>query len=126
MSELDPRSTLKRPPEKLVQKAKLSHIGDDTVRTFLTNGYSLAICCKDCPRVVEWTPPQLLERFSSKLDVGIAQLAERLSCSGEGGCGSHKIAVFPHLYDLPWSWCEPGEADVLVPQGAPRDDRSKD
>ena len=105
--ELDPRSTLERPSEKLVQKAKLGHIGEDTVRTFLTNGYSLAICCKDCPPVVEWTPPQLLERFSSKLDVAIAQIAERLSCSGEAGCGSHKIAVFPHLYDLPWTWSAP-------------------
>jgi hypothetical protein len=46
-------------------------------------------------------PPDLLERFGTKLDLRIADLAERLACTGEGGCGSHAIAVFPHLYGLP-------------------------
>jgi hypothetical protein len=107
MPALDNRSTLKRPSEKLLRRFDADQIGDDTIRTFLTKGFSLAICCRDCPRLSEWTPPQLLERFGSRLDLRIADLAKRLACTGEGGCGSHDIAVFPHLYDLPWSWSPP-------------------
>lgn len=109
MTDLHPQSTLKRPPATLLQRFHVGQVGNDTVRTFLENGYSLAICCRDCPRLIEWTPPELQERFGDRLDLRIADLARRLSCTGEGGCGSHDIAVFPHLYDLPWSWSPPAE-----------------
>jgi len=101
-------STLKRPPEALIRRFHLSQVGGDTVRTYLTKSYSLAICCRECPRpVIEWTPEDLLEKFEHRIDVKIADIAARLSCSGEQGCGAKDVAVFPHLYDGPWSWTPP-------------------
>lgn len=105
MSEV--RSTLKRPPAKAVQRFHPGQAGADTIRTFLASGFSLAICCKACPRLVEWTPPDLERRFSDHLDLRIADLAPKLACVGEGGCGSREIAVFPHLYDGAWEWLGP-------------------
>jgi hypothetical protein len=101
-------STLERPPAKLLQRFRISQIGDDTVQTFLEKGFSLAICCRACPRLIEWTPPELQRRFGDRLGLPIADLAPRLACTGEDGCGSHDIAVFPHLYDLPWTWTPNG------------------
>ncbi len=40
-----------------------------------------------------------------------ADIASRLSCTGEGGCGAQDVAVFPHLYDLPWKWTPPTGGD---------------
>lgn len=104
MTDLPATSTLRRPSVEELKRYRYSDAGRDTVRTFLTQGYSLAICCRACPRLSEWTPPELLRRFGSRLDVRIGDIAQRLSCTGEGGCGSKDIAVFPHLYDLPWTW----------------------
>ncbi len=104
MSDPSPPSTLKRPPAKLLERYHHGQIGGDTIRVYLTKGYSLAICCRACLRLVEWRPPELLRRFGAKLDLPIARLGERLSCTVEGGCGSHDIAVFPHLYDQAWTW----------------------
>lgn len=101
------RSTLKRPAKRAVQAFDLEQIGADTVRTYLAKGYSLAICCKDCPRIVEWTPAELDTRFGDRLDLGIADIARRLRCTGVQGCGSARIAVFPHLYDGRWAWSPP-------------------
>jgi hypothetical protein len=95
-------STLKPPPRKALAAFRLSQIGDDTVATYLEQGWSLAICCQDCARLVEWTPPMLIARFGEANDTPIAAIAERLACAGETGCGSRRIAVFPHLYDGPW------------------------
>jgi hypothetical protein len=97
-------STLKRPTAKQLGRFSLAGIGGDSVRIFLARGFSLAICCRDCPRLVEWTPPELEARFGERLDLKVADIAARLSCAGEGGCGSHDIAVFPHLYDGQWAW----------------------
>jgi hypothetical protein len=102
-------STLKRPPAKMVQNFHLGQVGDDTIGSYLAAGFSLAICCKDCPRLIEWTPPELERLFGQRLDLRIADLAARFTCAGEGGCGSHDIAVFPHLYDGAWTW--PRSAD---------------
>jgi hypothetical protein len=55
---------------------------------------------------VEWTPPDLPARFPERLDLRIADLVPRLVCTGEDGCGSHEIAVFPHLFDGEWRWPE--------------------
>ena len=97
-------STLKRPSAALLARFRIEQIGDDSIRTYLERGYSLAICCRDCPRLTEWTPQDLQARFGTRLDLPIADLATRLTCTGEGGCGSHDIAVFPHLYDGQWCW----------------------
>ena len=97
-------STLRRPDAKLIRHFALWQVGDDTIRTFLEKGYSLAICCRACPRTIEWTPPELLRRFGDRVDLPLKDLAPRLSCAGDGGFGSRDIALFPHLYDLPWTW----------------------
>jgi hypothetical protein len=108
MNRLHPKSTLERPPDRLLRGFKIAQVGNDTVGTFLRRGFSLAICCRDCPRLIEWTPPDLAARFGGRPDLRIADIAARLSCTGEGGCGAKEIAVFPHLYDLPWRWPPPG------------------
>ncbi|QUD90316.1 hypothetical protein [Phenylobacterium montanum] len=107
MAKTDPPSTLKRPPAKMIAGFHARQVGADTVRTFLQNGWSLAICCKACPRVVEWTPPRLQAIFAERLDLKIAALAPRLACTGEDGCGSREVAVFPHAYDGDWTWPPP-------------------
>ena len=100
-------STLKTPSIQDLATFRLDRIGDDRVSSFLEKGFSLAICCRRCKRLVEWTPPDLESRFAAKSEVSIAAIAERLSCTGEDGCGSTDIAVFPHLYDRPWRWSGP-------------------
>lgn len=104
-----PTSTLRRPPTHLLKAFKISHVGNDTIRSYLQNGRSLAICCKDCPRMIEWTPPELERRFP--LQTRIADIAARLSCSGPGGCGAKEVAVFEHFYDLPYKWTPPQSPD---------------
>lgn len=99
-----PRSTLERPEERLIQKFDVWQVKDRSIRSFLAKGFSLAICCKHCPRMIEWTPPELLAKFDGKLDLELADLVPRLSCTGEEGCGSKEVAVFPHLYDGVWRW----------------------
>jgi hypothetical protein len=98
------RSTLKRPDDRLLRKFRLGQIGSDTVRLYLERGYSLAICCVNCPRLMEWTPPELLRRYGKSPDVKIADIASRLVCSDTTECGSRNVAVFPHIYDEPWTW----------------------
>ena len=97
-------SSLKAPPAKALERFHIGQIGDDTVGSYLSRGYSLAICCRDCRRLIEWAPPELEARFGTRPGLRIADLAERLACKEEGGCGSDRIAVFPHLYDQPWAW----------------------
>lgn len=88
-------STLRRPSGKPLE---IFHVGmiprGDTVQTYLDEGWSLGIACKDCPRLVEWTPEDLQERFAPATP--IVQIARKLTCSGPSGCGSERIAVFPH------------------------------
>lgn len=100
-------STISRPPAKALQAFQAGQAGEDTILIYLMKGFSLGICCKDCPRLVEWTPHDLTQRFGDRLGVRIADLAPRLSCTGDDGCGSRRIAVFPHLFDGDWSWPRP-------------------
>jgi len=96
------RSTLKPPPKKALKAFHVGQVGRDSVGDYLAKGWSLAICCKACERLVEWTPPELARRFADRPGTPIAALVERLSCAGETGCGSKEIAVFPHAYDGTW------------------------
>lgn len=98
---------LTRPPEKLIERFLACDAGSDTIRTYLTKAWSLVICCRECPRLTLWTPPELLERFGDRPELRIADLVPRLSCSGEEGCGSRSVAVFPHAYGEPWTWSPP-------------------
>jgi hypothetical protein len=88
----------------LIRRFAIWQVRDRTIRAYLEKGFSLAICCRDCPRTIEWAPPELLRRFETRLELPLKDLVPRLSCTGEGGCGSHDIAVFPHLYDGAWTW----------------------
>ena len=97
-------STLKAPARKALKAFHAGQVGDDTIATYLQCGWSLAICCKACERLVEWTPPDLAERFAGREGVRVADLVPRLACAGDGGCGSREIAAFPHLYDGRWRW----------------------
>ncbi|WP_068875988.1 MULTISPECIES: hypothetical protein [unclassified Phenylobacterium] len=92
-------STLKPPPKKALAAFHVGQVGNDTVETYLKSRWSLAICCKTCERLVEWTPPMLADRFAGREATRIADLVPRLSCKGEGGCRGSDIAVFPHLFD---------------------------
>lgn len=104
MSGSEVRSTLQPPPRKALLAFHAGQVGGDTITTYLERGWSLAIGCKACARLVEWTPDALLQRFGDRPQLRIAALIERLACGGEDGCGSREIAVFPHLYDGPWTW----------------------
>ena len=104
MSQAVTRSTLERPEDRLIQRFDVGQVKGKTIRGLLEKGFSLAICCRACPRLVEWTPPQLLERFGETLDLRLVDLVPRLACSGDEGCGSRDVAVFPHFYDGAWSW----------------------
>ena len=98
------QTKLERPADRLIQKFEVWQVKDRTIRGLLDKGFSLAICCKACPRMIEWTPPELLQKFETKLDLRLADLVPRLSCSGDEGCGSKEVAVFPRLYDGEWDW----------------------
>lgn len=102
-------SNLEPPPKTALRAFHVGQVGTDTVETFLAHGWSLAICCKACERLVEWTPPELQARFQDCPGPRIGDLVARLVCAGEAGCGSREIAVFPHLYDGAWTW-PPAEA----------------
>jgi hypothetical protein len=104
MADDPPQSTLTRPDEALIRRFAIWQVRDRTIRAYLEKGFSLAICCRDCPRTIEWTPPELLRRFETRLELPLKDLVPRMCCTGEGGCGSHDIAVFPHLYDGAWTW----------------------
>lgn len=98
------RSTLKRPDQHLIDRFDVWQVKDRTIGCLVAKGFSLAICCKRCPRMIEWTPQDLLDKFATKLDLPLADLVPRLACTGEDGCGSKDVAVFPHLYDGAWRW----------------------
>lgn len=95
-------STIALPDAKRLSAFKLSMINEDRVRVYLEKGWSLGIACKDCLRLVEWTPADLMRKF--KPETRIYDIAKRLTCAGDDGCGSHRIAVFPHPCDTRWRW----------------------
>jgi len=104
MTETVVHSTLKRPAQKLIDRFDVSKMPHRTIRMLVAKGFSLAICCKQCSRMIEWTPQDLVDRFGSKLDLPLAELVPKLACTGREGCGSKEVAVFPHFYDGEWRW----------------------
>lgn len=94
VSRLPPHSTLKLPSPRQLARFRLSDVKDDDVGIFVGMGWSLAIACQNCSRLIEWTPEVLQEKFAPT--ERIADIASRLTCSGPEGCGSPKIAVWPH------------------------------
>ena len=91
-------------PEKMLQRSRTDlRMQKDTIQLYLEKGWSLAVCCCHCPRIVEWAPPDLAEGFASKLDTTISAVLARVACKGEGGCGSKNVALFPHAYDHAWT-----------------------
>ena len=67
MSEAHSHTTMERPDEKLISRFALWQVRDRTIRNYLEKGFSLGICCRNCPRTIEWTPPELLRRFGDRL-----------------------------------------------------------
>lgn len=102
-------SQIERPSEKWIRAFKPSMVGSDRIRDLLKDRFSLVICCKHCPRLIEWTPPELARRFGEKVDLKLADLVPRLACTGDEGCGSHEIAVFPNFWPGDWRWTPPAQ-----------------
>src|ERR1700760_202077 len=46
-------TTLKRPEEKAIRSFRPWMVGTDTIATLLDNGWSLGLCCRQCPRTIE-------------------------------------------------------------------------
>jgi hypothetical protein len=69
-------------------------LGDDKIRRYLEEGWTLAICCRACDRrPVAWTPPELAEKCGHMPDLELVALLDRLSCSRPDGCGSKDVAL---------------------------------
>ena len=66
---------MKRPAQKLIDHFRLDMIGDDRVEDYLRKEWSLIICCKGCPRMIEWAPQDLKDRFGERPEVKIADIA---------------------------------------------------
>jgi hypothetical protein len=85
-----------RPPQAWLDNFQLKHLGRDTVGDYIAKRFSLCIYCVDCPRVIEWTPAELTNRFYQRPGLRIAELVPRLICT----CKSTRIAVGPHYNRL--------------------------
>lgn len=118
--------SLKRPAQKMLNAFRVSMVGQDTIRTLLEKRFSLVVCCKHCPRMIEWTPSELASRFGDRVDLRLADLVPRLTCTGEDGCGTREIAVFPYFWPGDWRWRPASEAPPenegsFDHEGAPND-----
>ena len=88
-------TTLKRPEEKTIRSFRPSMAGADTIGTFLDNGWSLGICCRNCPRTIEMKPEAIEARFGAYRGLRLVDLLPKLSCGKPIGCGSTDIVLFP-------------------------------
>lgn len=86
---------LKRPEEKAIRGFKPWQIGNDTIATLLDNGWSLGICCRNCPRTIEMRPEAIEEKFGAYLHLKLVDLLPKLTCGTERGCGSTDMVLFP-------------------------------
>jgi hypothetical protein len=94
-------TALHRPPAKQIRSFRPSMIGDDTIATLLENGWSLGVCCRNCPRVVEWKPEWIEERFGDQPNLKLAHLQPRLQCDETAGCGARDMVIFPYREKAP-------------------------
>ena len=107
---IPPSSRPKRPPEHLIRRFHVGQIRPtDTIGTYLSHGWSLWICCRDCSDMIEWTPPELAKRFDTWPELRIVDLYPRLGCKGGDGCGGKDVAVFNSPYQGSWSWPTDGQ-----------------
>ena len=88
-------TTLTRPEEKTIRSFKPSMIGADTIGTYLDNGWSLGICCRDCARTIEMKPEAIEARFGAYRGLRLVDLLPKLSCGKLIGCGSTDMVLFP-------------------------------
>jgi hypothetical protein len=86
---------LKRPEEKAIRSFKPWQIGADTIATLLDNGWSLGICCRNCPRTIEMKPEAIEEKFGAYRHLKLVDLLPKLTCGTEKGCGSTDLVLFP-------------------------------
>jgi len=86
---------LKRPAEKAIRSFKPWQIGNDTIATLLDNGWSLGICCRNCPRTIEMRPEAIEEKFGDYRHLRLVDLLPKLTCGAEKGCGSTDMVLFP-------------------------------
>lgn len=89
MADDKPHSTMERPDEKLISRFAPWQVRDRTIRNYLEKGFSLGICCRNCPRTIEWTPPELLQRFANWLDLPLTELVPRLPVRTLAGAELH-------------------------------------
>jgi hypothetical protein len=87
---------LKRPPQRWLDSFRIQDVGNDTVGSYIERRFSLCIFCVECPRVTEWAPAELANRYGERPGLRIADIATRLTCS----CGSQRIAVGPRYNKL--------------------------
>ena len=92
---------LKRPEEKAILSFKAGMVGSDTIGTLLDHGWSLGICCRNCPRTIEKKPEAIRERFGVYRRMKLADLLPKLSCGTEKGCGSTDMVLFPWQVKTP-------------------------
>ncbi len=88
-------TTLKRAEEKAIRSFKPWMIGNDTIATLLDNRWSLAICCRHCPRTLEMKVEEIEARFGAYRGLRLVDLLPKLECGTEKGCGSKDMVLFP-------------------------------
>ncbi len=88
-------TTLKRPEEKAIRSFKPWMIGNDTIATLLDNGWSLGVCCRDCPRTIEMKVEEIEARFGAYRGLRLVDLLPKLTCGAPKGCGSTDMVLFP-------------------------------
>ena len=71
MIETADNSTLERPDQHLIDRFDVWQVRGRTIRRLVAKGFSLAICCKRCPRMIEWTPQDLLDKLNDCLKVAL-------------------------------------------------------
>jgi hypothetical protein len=88
-------TTLTRPEAKAIRSFRPWMVGGDTIATLLDNGWSLGICCRNCPRTIDMKPEAIENRFAGHRDFKLVDLLPLLSCGEEKGCGSTDMVIFP-------------------------------
>src|SRR6201994_1073444 len=94
-------TTLRRPGEKPLRSFKPWMMGGDTIGTLLDRGWSLGICCRQCPRTIEMKPEAIEEEFGAYRRMKLVDLLPKLTCGTQRGCGSAEMVLFPWKVKTP-------------------------